>query len=254
MRYFIYLSYNGKNYCGWQVQNNANSVQNELQKALSTVLKSDIQIVGAGRTDTGVHAKLMVAHFYFDSKIVDLQTLTKKLNGFLPKDIAIYKIVEVKNDAHARFDAVKRTYEYHLIQEKNPFLEGLACKFYRFLDFEKMNLAAKYLFDYQDFTSFSKLHTDVKTNNCTIFRAEWQKRGEIWVFTIQANRFLRDMVRAIVGTLFLVGENKISIDDFRKIIEEKNRCKAGSSAPSEGLYLVDIEYNNEVFGNEENFK
>ena len=242
MRYFIYLSYNGKNYCGWQAQNNANSVQSELQTALSVVLKDDIQIVGAGRTDTGVHAKLMVAHFDFESEIVDFETLTKKLNGILPKDIAIQKIVRVKNDAHARFDAVKRTYEYHLTQKKNPFLEGLACKFFRSLDFEKMNLAAKYLFDYEDFTSFSKLHTDVKTNNCTIFRAEWQKRGEVWVFTIQANRFLRNMVRAIVGTLLLVGENKISVDDFKKIIEEKNRNKAGSSATAEGLYLVNIEY------------
>ena len=242
MRYFIYLSYNGKNYCGWQSQNNAKSVQSELQTALGTVLRTDIQIVGAGRTDTGVHAKMMVAHFDFDGEITDTQSLTKHINGFLPKDIAIYKIVSVKNDAHARFDEVKRTYEYHLIQEKNPFLEGLACKFFRTLDFEKMNLAAKYLFDYQDFTSFSKLHTDVKTNNCTVFRAEWQQRGDVWVFTVQANRFLRNMVRAIVGTLLLVGENKISVDDFKEIIEQKNRCKAGSSAPAEGLYLVDIEY------------
>ena len=249
VRYFIYLSYNGKNYCGWQSQNNANSVQNELQTALSVVLKSDIQIVGAGRTDTGVHSKLMVAHFDFEGKIADLQTLTKKLNGVLPKDIAIQKIVQVKNDAHARFDAVKRTYEYHLTQEKNPFLEGLACKYFRPLDFEKMNLAAKYLFDYEDFTSFSKLHTDVKTNNCTIFKAEWQQRGEVWVFTIQANRFLRNMVRAIVGTLLLVGENKISVDDFKKIIEKKNRNKAGASANAEGLYLVDIEYNEQLIMN-----
>ena len=243
MRYFIYLSYNGKNYCGWQEQNNAKSVQNELQTALSVVLRSEIQIVGAGRTDAGVHAKLMVAHFDFESEIVEIETLVKKLNGILPKDIAIKKIICVKDDAHARFDAVKRTYEYHLTQEKNPFLDGLVCKFYRHLDFEKMNLAAKYLFDYQDFTSFSKLHTDVKNNNCTIFQAEWKKRGEVWIFTIQANRFLRNMVRAIVGTLLLVGENKISVDDFKKIIEEKNRNKAGSSAPAEGLYLVDIEYN-----------
>ena len=242
MRYFIYLSYNGKNYCGWQSQNNAKSVQNELQTAFSTVLRTDIQIVGAGRTDTGVHAKMMAAHFDFNGEIADTQLFVKHLNGFLPKDIAISKIVRVKDDAHARFDAVKRTYEYHLILEKNPFLEGLACKYFRVLDFEKMNLAAKYLFDYQDFTSFSKLHTDVKTNNCTIFLAEWQPRGDVWVFTVQANRFLRNMVRAIVGTLLLVGENKISIDDFRKIIEQKNRCKAGSSVPAEGLYLVDIEY------------
>jgi tRNA pseudouridine38-40 synthase len=153
----------------------------------------------------------------------------------------------VKNDTHSRFDAVKRTYEYHLSQTKNPFWNGFACQFYRPLNFEKMNLAAKYLFDYQDFTSFSKLHTDVKTNNCTVFRAEWQKSGEIWIFTIQANRFLRNMVRAIVGTLLLVGEDKISAENFRKIIEQKNRCKAGGSAPAEGLYLVDIEYNKDIF-------
>ena len=247
MRYFIYLSYNGKNYCGWQAQNNANSVQSELQKAFSTILKSEIQVVGAGRTDAGVHAKLMVAHFDFDKEITDFQEFIRHLNGFLPKDIAVQKIIRVKDDAHARFDALKRRYEYHLIQGKNPFLNGLTYGFYRNLDFEKMNLAAKYLLGEQDFTSFSKLHSGTKNNNCTVFIAEWQKKEDIWIFSIEANRFLRDMVRAIVGTLLMVGENKISINDFRNIIQQKNRCKAGSSVSAEGLYLGDIEYDNKIF-------
>jgi tRNA pseudouridine38-40 synthase len=246
MRYFIYLSYNGKNYCGWQAQHNGKSIQGELQKALSTILKFDINVVGAGRTDAGVHAKLMAAHFDYDDNI-DFKIFIRHLNGFLPKDIAIHKILRVKDDAHARFDAVKRTYEYHINQTKNPFYNGLAYNFYRDLDFEKMNLAAEYLLGYQDFTSFSKLHTEVKTNYCTVFRAEWQQRGDIWVFTIQANRFLRNMVRAVVGTLLLVGENKISTGVFRQIIEQKERSKAGASVAAEGLYLVDVEYNSEIF-------
>ncbi|MDR3327700.1 MAG: tRNA pseudouridine(38-40) synthase TruA [Prevotellaceae bacterium] len=246
MRYFVELSYSGKNYSGWQAQKNAKSVQGVLENALSTVLRTEIQVVGAGRTDTGVHAKFMTAHFDFAEKF-DNQRLVNQLNGFLPKDIAVDKVIKVKNDAHARFDAVRRTYKYFLCQNKNPFLEGFALFFSQKLDFEKMNRAANILLDYQDFTSFSKLHSDVKTNNCTVFQAKWEHSGEVWVFTIQANRFLRNMVRAIVGTLLMIGTGKVSIEQFRQIIEAKDRGKAGSSAPAHGLYLVDILYNNNIF-------
>ncbi|MDR1543905.1 MAG: tRNA pseudouridine(38-40) synthase TruA [Prevotellaceae bacterium] len=242
MRYFINLSYNGKNYSGWQSQPNKITVQSVLENVLSTVLRTDIQAVGAGRTDAGVHSKMMFAHFDFAAEIADFEQLKRHLNSFLPRDIAIKEIFKVADEAHARFDAVKRTYEYWLVQEKNPFLTDFACYFSQKLDFEKMNIAAKILFDYQDFTSFSKLHTDVKTNDCAIFRADWEKRGNAWVFTISANRFLRNMVRAIVGTLLLVGENKISLENFRQIIEAKDRCKAGISVPACGLYLTKIEY------------
>jgi tRNA pseudouridine38-40 synthase len=242
LRYKITLSYSGKNYSGWQVQPNDKTVQSVLEYVLSTVLRADIQVVGAGRTDAGVHAKKMTAHFDSPVEIADLAQFKHHLNSFLPHDIAIQDVSAAKDDFHARFDAAKRTYEYHLTQQKNPFLNDFVCYFPQKLDFEKMNIAAKILLDYQDFTSFCKLHTDAKTNDCTIFRADWQLRGEVWVFTISANRFLRNMVRAIVGTLLLVGENKISTDDFRQIIEAKDRAKAGSSAPAEGLFLVDVEY------------
>jgi tRNA pseudouridine38-40 synthase len=241
MRYFIELSYNGKNYYGWQAQKNQTSVQGDLEHHISVILRSNIQVVGAGRTDAGVHSKFMTAHFDFIDEI-DTQKLVNQLNAFLPKDIAIYRIFKVADTTHARFDAVKRTYEYHIFQKKNPFLNGWALYFPHRLNFEKMNEAASILLKYKDFTSFSKLHTDTKTNYCTIFEAFWQQRGEIWVFTVTANRFLRNMVRAIVGTLLLVGTEKISVGDFRDIIEQKNRGKAGNSVAPEGLYLTDIEY------------
>lgn len=246
-RYFIFLSYNGAAYHGWQMQPNGISVQEVLTKALSTVLRTDIEITGAGRTDSGVHARLMVAHFETEAKLTDLEQFTNKLNSILPHDIAIYNIREVKNEAHARFDAISRRYEYHLVTEKSVFQHGFAARFSENLDFDKMNEAAATLFDYKDFTSFSKLHTDVKTNNCVIIQARWEKRNDIWVFTIEADRFLRNMVRAIVGTLLEVGRGKIDTEDFRKIIEVKNRCKAGVSVPACGLYLVDIQYPDSVF-------
>lgn len=246
-RYFIYLSYNGANYHGWQIQPNGISVQERLMKALSTVLRYDVEVIGAGRTDAGVHARLMVAHVDLQSALPDPAAFAFKLNGILPNDIAIHKIVPVKQEAHARFDATSRTYEYWLVTKKNPFLCDWAAKIYADLDFEAMNEAAKYLFNYIDFTSFSKLHTDVKTNNCKIMRAEWQQRGEMWVFTIQADRFLRNMVRAIVGTLLQVGRNRMSLEEFKTVIEAKDRGKAGTSAPAEGLYLVDVAYPKEIF-------
>ena len=242
MRYFITLSYNGKNYHGWQIQPNGSSVQETLEKALSTMLRCPISIVGAGRTDAGVHAKKMIAHFDTDVTLNTLE-LPRRLNCFLPTDIAIQKIEPVANHLHARFSATKRSYEYHLVTEKDVFCTETAYFHPGTLDFDAMNQAAAQLFNYIDFTSFSKLHTDVKTNNCTIFEARWEQLSPShWVFHISADRFLRNMVRAIVGTLLQVGTQKITIDDFKRIIESKDRCQAGTSAPAHGLYLTDVKY------------
>lgn len=246
-RYFLYLSYNGTAYCGWQIQPNGNSIQEELTKALSTILRTPIEVVGAGRTDTGVHAKRMIAHFDSPIKIENSTKFVTNLNSFLPADIAVEKIELVNNHSHARFDALSRKYEYHVITHKSPFHNNLAARISFPIDFDKMNEAAELLFEYEDFTSFSKLHTDVKTNNCKLMCARWESVGEEWVFTIEANRFLRNMVRAIVGTLFEVGKGTLSLDDFRAVIEAKDRCKAGHSVPACGLYLVDVTYPSFVF-------
>lgn len=247
MRYFIYLSYDGTNYHGWQIQPNGDSVQETLMKALATFLRQEVEVIGAGRTDAGVHARLMVAHFDFERELDGAQ-VTDKLNRLLPPDIAVYKVCRVKQDAHARFDATYRTYKYYVTTRKDPFSRNYAWRLFNSLDFEKMNEAARTLFDYTDFTSFSKLHTDVKTNNCKIMHAEWTQVGETeWVFTIQADRFLRNMVRAVVGTLVEVGRGKMTIGDFKKVIENKDRCKAGSSVPGHALFLVDVGYPEELF-------
>lgn len=242
MRYFIHLAYNGTPYHGWQIQPNATSVQETLNKAFSVLLQSEINLMGAGRTDTGVHAKEMYAHFDFEASI-DIPNLVHKLNSYLPKDIVIYDIIPVHDDAHTRFDATKRTYEYHIHQFKNPFLDELSWYFHQPLDIDLMNEAAKLLFNYTDFECFSKVNTDVNTFDCAIFEAHW-KRGEYdqLVFTISANRFLRNMVRSIVGTLVNIGLHKITIEDFAKIIESKIRDKAGFSVPAHGLYLTQITY------------
>lgn len=246
-RYFIYLSYKGTAYHGWQIQPNGLSVQEVLTKSLYTVFRTETEITGAGRTDSGVHARLMVAHFDTDKEIESLTGLTVKLNSILPKDIAVSKIVEVKPDAHARFDAISRKYEYHIVTSKNVFKSEYAARFNEHLDFEAMNQAAAILKEYSDFTSFSKLHTDVKTNNCIIHQASWTQNEGEWIFTIEADRFLRNMVRAIVGTLLEVGRAKMTIELFREIIEAKNRCKAGTSVPAQGLYLVDVQYPEDLF-------
>ena len=246
-RFFIYFSYKGTAYHGWQFQPNGISVQEVLAQALCTILRTTLEITGAGRTDTGVHAKLMVAHFDMETDLPANLDLVSKLNSFLPNDIAVFKIIEVKTDAHARFDAISRRYEYHVVTRKNVFKNELAARGNLNLNFETMNIAAKTLLEYQDFTSFSKLHTDVKTNNCVISHAEWTQQDEEWIFSIQADRFLRNMVRAIVGTLFEVGRNKMSVEEFRAVIEAKNRCKAGVSVPAHGLYLVDIQYPENLF-------
>ncbi|WP_238586899.1 tRNA pseudouridine(38-40) synthase TruA [Chryseobacterium sp. Leaf405] len=241
LRYFIEFSYNGKNYFGYQIQPNAISVQEELEKALSTILREEIKTTGAGRTDTGVHAKKIFAHFSTE-KLLD-QDFTRRLNGFLPQDISIKRIFPVKDDFHARFDATFRTYEYYISLEKNPFTEESAWQHWRkSLDINKMNEACKILFEYEDFTSFAKLHTDNKTNLCTMYKAEWEQNGSELKFTVSANRFLRNMVRAIVGTMVEIGSGKIQPEDLRKVIENKNRNSAGTSAPAHGLYLVDVGY------------
>jgi len=247
-RYFIYLSYNGTNYCGWQNQRNGISVQQKIEEALYTLFRRLTPITGAGRTDAGVHARLMTAHFDWEGEEpIDLPVLTEKLNCLLPKDIAISKILPVAPEAHARFSALSRTYKYYVCKEKEPFTYPFHYRIASLLDFEKMNEAASILFEYTDFTSFSKLHTDVATNNCKIMQAEWTQEGSGWVFTIQANRFLRSMVRAIVGTLLEVGRGKLSLDGFRQVIEYKDRKNAGTSVPGKALFLVDIEYPDSIF-------
>jgi len=247
-RYFIYLAYEGTNYHGWQVQPNGVSVQECLQKALSTLLRVETEVVGAGRTDAGVHAKLMVAHFDSEKEDLNLELLTDKLNRLLPLDISVYRVCKVHPEAHARFDALSRTYKYYITSVKSPFNRHLKWRIHGSLNYELMNEAANILFEYTDFTSFSKLHTDVKTNNCKIMQAEWSQEDETtWVFTVKADRFLRNMVRAIVGTLVEVGRGKMSIEEFRKVIEHKDRCKAGASVPGHALFLVDIEYPAETF-------
>ena len=241
MRYFIEFSYHGKNYFGYQIQPNEISVQEELEKALSTLLREPIKTTGAGRTDTGVHARQMFAHF--DTEVTLPEDLTYRLNSFLPPDISVKRIFKVKDDFHARFDATFRTYEYYIALDKDPFSQDSAWQLWRRkLNVEKMNEACKILFEYEDFTSFAKLHTDNKTNNCKIYKAQWEQKDSELKFTISADRFLRNMVRAIVGTMVEIGAGKTALDDFRNIIEAKNRNLAGTSAPPQGLFLVKVGY------------
>jgi tRNA pseudouridine38-40 synthase len=246
-RYFVQISFKGTQYHGWQIQPNAVSVQETVEKALSTILREEISVVGAGRTDTGVHASFYVLHFDTSEEIWDNQKLVFRLNRFLPPDIAIQKIWSVSKDAHARFSAISRTYHYYITTEKKPFQTETAFYYHGKPDVVKMNEAAKLLFEYDDFTSFSRLHTDVKTNLCKIYQSEWVTEGEMLVFKIKADRFLRNMVRAIVGTLLEVGKGKLTLEGFRKIMEKKDRGAASTSAPAQGLFLVDVEYPEEFF-------
>ncbi len=241
LRYFIQLAYNGTHYHGWQYQPNASSVQETLNKAFSVVLNTEINLMGAGRTDTGVHAKEMYAHFDLDMPF-DIPNLVHKLNSYLPKDIVIYAVFPVSDEAHTRFDATKRTYEYHINTFKNPFSQEQSWYFHQPLDVKLMNEAAQLLLNHTDFQCFSKVNTDVNTFDCTVFEAYWKQEKDSLIFTISANRFLRNMVRAIVGTLVNIGLHKITLADFEAIIESKNRDKAGFSVPAHGLYLTKIEY------------
>lgn len=245
MRYFIELSYNGSAYHGWQNQPKAISVQEVLEKALSTILKTPIAIVGAGRTDTGVHALQMFAHFDFDTKLND-DDLIYKLNSFLPKDIVVYDVYKVKDNAHARFNAVSRTYLYRITLHKNAFTFNGTFYVKQKLDVKKMNEASKVLLGYKDFQCFSKSKTDVKTYYCNIMKAQWEFKDNELQFTIQADRFLRNMVRAIVGTMVNIGLGKTTIEDLHHIIKSKNRSEAGFSVPARALYLTEIEYPNDI--------
>jgi len=245
MRFFIFLKYKGTNYHGWQIQPNAITIQEILQTSISKLLGHQTEVIGAGRTDTGVHASYFVAHFD-TCRMIDPVKLCSTLDRIVPRDISIDQIRPVRDGAHSRFSALSRTYKYFITRKKDPFLQETATHVWGPLDVPLMNEACALLFCYEDFTSFSKLHTDTATNNCRIYEAHWQEEGNILVFTIRADRFLRNMVRAIVGTLLEVGKGNITLDDFRNIIEAKNRCSAGMSAPAQGLFLVGIEYDNGI--------
>ena len=243
MRYFMQLSYRGAPFHGWQSQPGEVTVQSVLEDALSMILRRTMKITGAGRTDAGVNARMMVAHFDAGAPLSDPDGLVRKLNAVVGKDIAVQKIWEVAPDSHARFDAVSRTYHYYAVTEKTPFFYPLSWKAPATLDFEAMNRAAEILLETSDFTSFSKLHTDVKTNICRVSYARWERLGDHeWVFVITADRFLRNMVRAVVGTLVEVGRGKMSIERFREVIDRRDRCVAGTSMPGEALFLWEVKY------------
>ena len=247
-RFFIELAYNGTNYHGWQIQRNAISVQQVLNKALTTILREPIETLGCGRTDTGVHAKQFFAHFNAEklmadgSWLIDEKSLLRGLNSILPADIAVKRIFPVAADAHARFDATLRSYEYHIHFNKDPFKNGYSWLLRDEADIVLMNKAAAIIMEYIDFSCFSKSNTQVKTNNCKISKAEWVKTDGGIVFHISADRFLRNMVRAIVGTLLQVGHKEIEPEAVRAIIESKNRSNAGVSVPACGLYLAEVFY------------
>lgn len=245
LRYFIQLSYNGRNYHGWQNQPTAISVQEVIENALTTLLKETIAIVGAGRTDTGVHAIQMFAHFDTENSFNE-DDLVFKLNSFLPNDVAIKKIFKVKSDSHARFDAISRTYLYRVALLKNTFNFEDAYFLTKRLDIDKMNAAAKVLFQYKDFQCFSKSNTDVKTYNCEIMAAHWKLKDDELHFVIKADRFLRNMVRAIVGTMINIGIGKLEVSDLHDIIKSKSRSNAGYSVPAHGLYLSEVEYPEDI--------
>lgn len=248
MRFFLEFSYAGTHYHGWQRQPNALSVQEVMEEALSTLLKKETPLIAAGRTDTGVHARQMFAHFDSNGKAgEEEQSLVYQLNQFLPNDLVIHSLRAVKTDAHARFDAISRTYEYHISKGKTAFENDLHYQINKPLDFELMNAAAQILLEYKDFECFSKSKTDVKTFFCNISYAQWTNSEKGYTFTITANRFLRNMVRAIVGTLMEIGLKKKTLEDLHQIIASKKRSEAGYSVPARGLFLTKIEYPNKIF-------
>ena len=241
-RYFVTFAYDGTNYHGWQIQPNGDSVQEELQKALSTILRETIEVVGAGRTDAGVHARHMAAHFETEREI-DCAQLAYKLNRLLPRDISVDKVFAVAPDMHARFSATLRTYHYYIHTRKNPFLRQYSCELHYDLDFELMNEAASHLLQVEDFGAFCKAHTDVKTTLCNVTEAIWTRDGDdAWHFRISANRFLRNMVRAVVGTLIEVGRQRMTIEQFDRVVASGSRSKAGESMPGNALFLEEVRY------------
>jgi tRNA pseudouridine38-40 synthase len=245
LRYFLDITYKGTRYHGWQIQQNAHSVQQELGNAFQKIFQKSIETVASGRTDTGVHAEQQIVHLDLEVELTD--NLIYKLNSVLPKDIAIKDFSPVQDNAHARFDAYSRAYEYRISKVKNPFLIDNAYFFDRILDLEKMNQAATFLLNHQDFESFSKVHTDVKNFLCDITLARWKEKNNMILFEIEANRFLRGMVRAIVGSLIQVGLGKNSVEDFDKIIRSRDRKNAGAAAPPEGLFLTRIKYPDSIY-------
>ncbi len=241
LRYFLEFSYLGSPFHGWQRQTNAISVQQSIEECLSKIMREEISIVGAGRTDTGVHARKMYAHFDWPEEI-DTDELQFKLDRFLKDDIHCKKIILVADDLHARFSAKSRTYKYFISLGKDPFLQDSAWLYPGKLDVDKMQKASKIVFDYTDFECFSKSNTDVKTFNCQIMESNWEQNEHVLCYTVRADRFLRNMVRALVGTMVGIGNGKIELDDLKRIIESKNRSEAGESAPAQGLFLYDINY------------
>ncbi|PLX11854.1 MAG: tRNA pseudouridine(38-40) synthase TruA [Marinilabiliales bacterium] len=246
-RYFIELSYKGTNYKGWQVQNGVETVQLRIDEALSTVLRENIHVIGAGRTDTGVHASYFVAHFDSKQDNLDCTSTIFNLNGYLPKDIAIRNIQKVSSDAHSRFDATSRTYQYNISRTKNPFYNDYSFYVYGEIDIDKMNTAANTLIQYEDFSSFCKSKSDVKTKLCNIYQSYWENKGNLLIYHIKANRFLRNMVRSITGTLLMIGLDKLKPEDIHRIVEARDRKAAGFSAQAKGLFLTDIEYPPHIF-------
>ena len=255
-RYFITLSYDGTNYHGWQIQPNGMSVEERLRQALSTLLRQSVETVGAGRTDAGVHARKMVVHFDYDfsedsllasdlidGQMIDCQQLVYRLNRLFPRDIAVHSVEPVASDLHARFSATSRTYHYYIHTRKDPFLSNYSCERHYPLDFDAMNEAAEWLLTQTDFASFCKAGADVKTTLCTLTHARWhQLSDDSWRFEITANRFLRNMVRAVVGTLVEVGRGRISLQEFQQIVSTHSRSAAGESMPAHALFLVDVKY------------
>jgi tRNA pseudouridine38-40 synthase len=246
MRFFFEISYNGTNYSGWQSQNNATGVQAVVEDALSKLLREEISIVGSGRTDTGVHCEQQFFHADIQNEF-DEEKLVLKLNSFLPKDIAIPSIHQVKDDAHARYDAIERSYIYRITTKKNPFLDGLALHYFKALDIPLMNKAAALMIGKHDFESLSKVKTDVNNFMCDVKKAEWKEEGAALEFGITANRFLRGMVRATVGTLLDVGTRKTSLKEFEDILASRDRREAGANVPPYGLYLVEVKYPEGIF-------
>lgn len=247
LRYFIELSYKGTNYHGWQVQLDSISVQELINKAFTTIFRTSINVVGAGRTDTGVHAEQLYAHVDFKNEI-NISEVIYKLNSLLPNDIVVKNIVQVTESAHARFDATSRSYEYRIFLGRNPFLIDTTWQLNnKKLNIVKMNEAAEILLTYTNFKSFSRTRSNVKTYDCDVRKAEWVQTNEILIFHITADRFLRNMVRAIVGTLIEVGMGKMTLENFKQIIESKNRCNAGTSAPAQGLFLTQVTYPKTIF-------
>ncbi len=248
MRYFIELQYNGAAYCGWQRQQGQPSVQQTLEAALSTYLREAIEVVGAGRTDTGVHAAYYVAHFDCAGSIEDPEQTLYKLNRILPDDIAVTALCEVAAEAHARFDAVEREYRYYITPRKNAFTRPLVWQYFVSLDVEKMNRAAEVLLEERDFTSFAKLNSNNKTNICRVVKAEWSEDEHgVLCFTIRADRFLRNMVRAIVGTLVDVGRGRYTVEEFAEIVRSRDLARSSGGAPAQGLYLYDVRYPDTLF-------